>query len=74
MNQSYDVLTNIADSFQNIVKADYVIAFCDLEVFLVKSRSAKQKVDLVPCRPDKVIAYYCLPKPHFKELSLRPKE
>ena len=69
---SYIVYENIADTSQHFNKADYVLAFCGNEMFIIKSRTeAHLQTPTTPHKPDKVIAYYSWPEPRVAELRLR---
>ena len=68
----FNVIHNVADSFESVAKADYVLAFCGTEMFVIKSRNRiHTAVEGVPCRPDKVIGYYRFPEPEVREIRLR---
>lgn len=70
----YNVVENVAGTFQHIAKADYVLAFCGTEMYVVKSRGAafhEATNTPIPRKPDKVVAYYSWPEPRIAELRMR---
>ena len=68
---AYNVEENIAGTFRYAAQADYIMAFCGTEMYLVKSRGVNYETMNVPCKPDLVVAYYRHPEPHSITLALR---
>ena len=68
---SYNVLENVANSNEAVLKADYVLAFCGTTMYIVKSRGPEHEISTPPHKPDYVMAYYAYPEPHIESIPLR---
>lgn len=65
---NFDVVANLSCPLEDIYKASMIVAFIGTRPFIIKSQFHTR--DVVPSRPDKVIAFYY--NDHTaKELQLR---
>lgn len=49
---------NISGSFNDVLRADYIIAYCGEDRYFLKSRTADRIVSGPPRRPDRIVAYF----------------
>lgn len=55
----YNVVENVAETFEHIAKAHHVLAFCGVEMYVIKCHSPHPPASpLTPRKPDLVIGIY----------------
>lgn len=69
--EPFNVINHTAGSLNPIMTANYVLAFCGSDMYVIKSRSPEYKSStVVPRRPDLVIGVYPFPKPHVEVIRM----
>ena len=67
------MVENVAGTFEHVAAANFVLAFCGNEMYVIKSRSPNFERSTPPRKPDLVIGVYAFPEPHVALIPLREK-